>query len=73
MTLKASRTRDIMLLTKSGFVRIQNMKNGKITDQNVIHPIQGYEKEIYVKPTINNPNIIVGSLPTLPIRILKAM
>lgn len=36
------------------------MKNGKIPDPNVIHPIAGYENEIYVKPTINNPNIIVG-------------
>ncbi len=36
------------------------MKNGKISDPNVIHPISGYDKEIYVKPTINNPNIIVG-------------
>ena len=24
------------------------------------HPIPGYEKEIYVKPTISNPNITVG-------------
>ena len=24
------------------------------------YPIQGYEKEIYVKPTLTNPNIIVG-------------
>lgn len=29
-------------------------------DPNVIHPIAGYEDEIYVKPTIKNPNIIVG-------------
>ncbi len=36
------------------------MKNGKRPDPNVIHPIPGYEKEIYVKPTITNPNIIVG-------------
>ena len=26
----------------------------------MIHPIPGYEKEIYVKPTVTNPNIIVG-------------
>ena len=26
----------------------------------MIHPIAGYDKEIYVKPTIKNPNIIVG-------------
>ncbi len=27
---------------------------------NTIHPINGYDKEIYIKPTIKNPNIIVG-------------
>ena len=37
------------------------MKNGKFPDPNVIHPIAGYEKEIYVKPAINHPNIIVGA------------
>ena len=36
------------------------MKNRKAPDPNVIHPIAGYEKEIYVKPTVTNPNIIVG-------------
>ena len=36
------------------------MKNGKLPDANVIHPIAGYDKEIYVKPTITNSNIIVG-------------
>ena len=36
------------------------MKNGKQPDPNVVHPIAGYDKEIYVKPTITNPNIIVG-------------
>ena len=36
------------------------MKNRKVPDPNVIHPIAGYDKEIYVKPTITNPNIIVG-------------
>ncbi|MBQ3367857.1 CatB-related O-acetyltransferase [bacterium] len=29
-------------------------------DPNVVHPIDGYEKEIYVKPTLKNPAIIVG-------------
>ena len=29
-------------------------------DPNEKFPIPGYEKEIYVKPTISNPNIIVG-------------
>ena len=36
------------------------MKDGKMPDPNVIHPIAGYDKEIYVKPTITNSNIIVG-------------
>ena len=32
----------------------------KIPDPNTVHPIAGYDKEIYVKPTLKNPNIIVG-------------
>ena len=36
------------------------MKNGTRPDPDNIHPIAGYDKEIYVKPTIRNPNIIVG-------------
>ena len=36
------------------------MKNGKHPDPGTIHPIAGYDKEIYVKSTIQNPNIIVG-------------
>ena len=36
------------------------MKDGKTPDPNVIYPIEGYNKEIYVKPTIQNPNITVG-------------
>ncbi len=36
------------------------MKDGKKPNPNIIHPINGYEREIYVKPTITNPNIIVG-------------
>ena len=36
------------------------MKNGKIPDPNVIYPISGSDKEIYVKPTVKNQNIIVG-------------
>ncbi len=36
------------------------MKNGKTPDPNVIHPIGGYDREIYVKPTVRDPNIIVG-------------
>lgn len=36
------------------------MKDGKIPNPDTIHPIAGYDKEIYIKPTINNKNIIVG-------------
>ena len=36
------------------------MKNGQNPNPNTVHPIPGYDKEIYVKPTIRNPNIIVG-------------
>lgn len=36
------------------------MKNGKSPDPSTVHPIDGYENEIYVKPTITNPNILVG-------------
>lgn len=36
------------------------MKDGIRPDPNTIHPIAGYENEIYIKPTLTNPNIIVG-------------
>ena len=36
------------------------MKDRKRPNPNVIHPVNGYDKEIYIKPTIKNPNIIVG-------------
>lgn len=36
------------------------MKNGKMPDPNTVHPVPGYEKEIYVKPSLTNPNIRVG-------------
>ena len=36
------------------------MKNGKSPNPNTVHPIAGYDKEIYVKPAVTNPNIIVG-------------
>ena len=39
---------------------VNKMKIGKTPNPDVIHPIAGYDKEIYVKPTIKNPNIIVG-------------
>lgn len=36
------------------------MKKETFPNPNTIYPITGYKKEIYVKPTITNPNIIVG-------------
>ena len=36
------------------------MKDGKMPNPNTIYPIPGYDKEIYIKPTIQNKNIIVG-------------
>ena len=36
------------------------MEKKQKPDPNVIYPILGYKQEIYVKPTIKNPNIIVG-------------
>ena len=36
------------------------MKNGKRPDPNTVHPVSGYEKEIYVRPTITDPAVIVG-------------
>lgn len=36
------------------------MKNEITPNPNTIYPIKGYDKEIYVKPTLKNKNIIVG-------------
>lgn len=36
------------------------MKNGVFPNPDTIYPIAGYKNEIYVKPTVKNPNIIVG-------------
>ena len=36
------------------------MQNANLPNPNVVHPIPGYDKEIYVKPTLTNPNISVG-------------
>ena len=36
------------------------MENKKMPEPNTIHPIAGYDKEIYIKPTLKNANIIVG-------------
>ena len=36
------------------------MKDGKTPNPNIVYPIVGYDKEIYIKPTIKNQNIIVG-------------
>ena len=49
------------------------MQNNKTPDPNTIHPIPGYDKEIYVKPTIKNPQLSLVILHILQILILKAM
>ncbi|MBO4317335.1 MAG: CatB-related O-acetyltransferase [Mailhella sp.] len=36
------------------------MKYGKRPDPDAIYPIPGYKNEIYVKPSVSDPNIIVG-------------
>lgn len=36
------------------------MKNGKTPDPNVIYPVAGTDTVTYIKPTVKNPNIIVG-------------
>ncbi|MBQ6467335.1 MAG: CatB-related O-acetyltransferase [Clostridia bacterium] len=36
------------------------MKDGIMPDPDTVHPVAGYDREIYVKPTVTNPNIIVG-------------
>ena len=47
------------------------MKNNIEANPNIIHPISGYENEIYIKPTITNPNIVVGDFHILLIANLK--
>ena len=49
------------------------MKNGKKPDPNVIHPIPRYDKEIYVKPTITSPDIIVGDFTYIADSKMRAM
>ena len=36
------------------------MKGGKRPNPDTVHPVAGYDNEIYVKPTIHSPNIVVG-------------
>ncbi len=45
---------------KNKLSEVDSMKDGKIPNPNTINPIAGYDKEIYIKPTIKNKNIIVG-------------
>ena len=42
------------------FKRSDRMKNGTIPDPNLLHPITGYDKEIYIHPAVTSKNIIVG-------------
>lgn len=34
--------------------------NNTFPNPDTLHPIKGYDKEIYIKPSISNPSIIVG-------------
>lgn len=36
------------------------MNKKELPTPKTVYPIKGYEKEIFIKPTIKNPNIIVG-------------
>ena len=36
------------------------MRAGQNPNPDTIYPIAGYDREIYVKPTVKNPNIMVG-------------
>ena len=36
------------------------MKNGITPDPNIIYPVKGCQTVTYIKPTVTNPNIIVG-------------
>ena len=45
------------------------MKNGKTPNPNTIQPITGYDREIYVKPTIQNPNNNVGIIILLQLKM----
>ena len=49
---------DVMEEAAGGIV--EEDERGKKPDPNTVHPIAGYDKEIYVKPTLTNPNILVG-------------
>ena len=36
------------------------MYNGKLPDPDTLYPIHGYDNEIYIRPSVRSPNIIVG-------------
>lgn len=36
------------------------MNDLHLPDPNIVHPIPGYDAEVYVRPTLSNPNISVG-------------
>ena len=39
---------------------VTTLRDGVIPNPERVHPIAGYDKEIYVRPTVTNPNIIIG-------------
>ena len=50
-----------------------NMKMGKTPDPNAIYPIHGYDKEIYIKPTIKIQISLLVILHILLIQNLRVM
>ena len=73
LTRKKQRRRRIRKAQQSGNGGKQEFVRGwkvQKPDPNSAYPIPGYEKEIYVKPTITNPNIAADN-PAKPIRKMK--
>ena len=51
---------NVEMLPSPNPISNERSREMKMPDPNTIHPIPGYDGEIYVKPTIRNPKIIVG-------------
>lgn len=45
---------------------VSQMKNGKAPSPNTVHPIAGYENEVYVRPTVTRPTSSWATSPTSP-------
>ena len=60
-------------VNKSAFAEVLKVKNVNYPDPNVIHPIAGYDKEIYVKPTITNPILTCSDLAKVKAELEKRL